>query len=349
MRTERQRVGIRAALASVVAALRVLASEILGMLARPRRELCRVPDPASSLPKEFQPQGPPQIWVDYVASHNAVWFSDDNLTDLAYQQDSAAKKDKSDPGVQPPVNSRGVDRPRRRFVIVSNVGAQVGREPDEPNPVRGQSRRARLVKIDERPGSERVEPPLARNQTSGRPRLVPPRAIPTLNTASPSADNAEPRARPAKARAARRHPALQPTIETHSVGAVQSRFLGGNLLLRAASARRLASPLTKNAAVVDQTDPSVIQPPTVGPPPAAPPTERMATAPVFPATPLRTISFDTAGKNPGSGLWPALIEPDADDAGVDGIPVEFAGTVPRLWRQLELGQADPTITQQRRR
>ena len=47
--------------------------------------------------------------------------------------------------------------------------------------------------------------------------------------------------------------------------------------------------------------------------------------------------------------WPPLLDMDEPDASVERLPVELAGTVPRLWRQLELGLRDPTIASQRRR
>jgi hypothetical protein len=66
--------------------------------------------------------------------------------------------------------------------------------------------------------------------------------------------------------------------------------------------------------------------------------------------PHTATSFAAEIEGLGPDRWPALIDDtDADGAAVEDLSVELAGTVPRLWRQLELSQSDPTITQQRRR
>jgi hypothetical protein len=126
MPTERQWVGIRAAIASVAASLKVLAREIVHMLARPPQEVRRVSEPASSVPKEFQRQGPPQIWVDYVTSHDPVWFSGDDPTGLTYRQDSEVKTDEPDAHIQAPPTTRGLDVPRPRSIL----GSVFRRNPD---------------------------------------------------------------------------------------------------------------------------------------------------------------------------------------------------------------------------
>jgi hypothetical protein len=378
MGSERHRVGMRAAIASVAASLGVLAREIVYTLVPLPDEVRRRPEPRTDLPSEFQPQGPPQIWLDYVASHDPVWFGDYDPTPLAYQQHADAgptEPEAMSPTPPEPVAEAVPTRkgrrvlPRRR----SRAGAVRQRErqaaeppvfagpkdreppeeftevtsaPEQSAGPRRSSPRLRLVRRreqqaatpavlgepkDREPPEEFREVTLAPEQSawsgrrSPRPRLV--------RIAKESAVEV---AEPLPPTSALRRAHLAPAVPVHGLQSpLPTEVLPG----------RRAAP----AAASPAQSPTATPMPRISHPPR---TQSSGSAPTFTARPPRTAtSFAGEIEGLGPDLWPALTDDTDTDSGaaVEDLTVELAGTVPRLWRQLELGQSDPTITQQRRR
>lgn len=362
-------IGLRAATRRVVASLGQLVRE-LGYLVRPPLTAAAEPTPPEAPPAgrpsraDFEPQGPPEAWLAYVAAHDPVWFSE---TEPAAESDEARAA-----GPRPEAETD----PREASRLVTGPDAMPGWTSGPPGG--SETDPARPARRAEPPRGSRAEPagggllaPSARPARPARARPARARLAPGRQGGTGRDDPARPRweADPGPAPAARTPDPAPPSLQLPLPPSSPPAF-------RAAPRRR--GPRLR----VGEADPSVpaaaqpvpYRPAAESPPPAAGPdrlpdpaarTERphraAETSRVRPEqgpaadrtarTPARPESVPALPRDPVTerDRWPALPPPPSEETDPDRLPVALEATVPRLWRQLESGGDDPLIAQQRRR